>query len=196
MPLALAEFIHLYIWNQVGKHSIGKASYYRTQKIYIQTRKWREEDSCPFCLGNPRMFPIISSQVMGHQHKSSYKLLWIHFKLYLSTWSPINSQEGRWVELALGWHPGVRPGDSSLRRLRRMLSKDWNRDGDILREMVAKTSQGLWHHRRKSSQRDANQEERLRALLPPTPHRGTRTTGFFSLPCDSLESGMDQASTH
>lgn len=33
---------------------------------------------------------------MGHQHKSLYKLLWIHFKLYLSTRSPINSEEGRW----------------------------------------------------------------------------------------------------
>lgn len=133
----------------------------------------------------------INTRAYINYSESILNCIWAHGLLQIA-----RSDDGLGLGLGLGWHPGVRPGDSSLRRLRRMLSKDWNRDGDILREMVAKTSQGLWHHRRKSSQRDANQEERLRVLLPPTPHWETRTTGFFSLLCYSLELGMGQASTH
>ena len=50
-----------------------------------------------FPLGNPRVFPRISRQVMGHQHWSQYELLWIHLGLYWHVSSLISSQEGPWV---------------------------------------------------------------------------------------------------
>ena len=111
-----------------------------------------------FLLGNPRVFPRISRQVMGHQHWSQYELLWIHLGLYWCIFSLISSWEEPWGGLGLGWLDGCQAGRLFTGKVEKDVvpgpkqgwgHSQWEGDRDLA---------GLWPHKRKTSLRDTSQE--------------------------------------
>ena len=132
-----------------------------------------------FLLGNPRVFPRISRQVMGHQHWSQYELLWIHLGLYWCTFSLISSREEPWGGLGLCWLDGCQAGWLFTGKVEKDVvpglkqgrgHSQWEGDRDLT---------GLWPHRRKTSQRDTSQEGERRHCFRRLPHhQGAGTPGF------------------